>query len=100
MAASNGNGRGAGGKYRVCVYVRKDLVSDFERLRRYVDSSGLSMSGYLLQAALLCSRLGIDDPECADIDGLPVASHATMRPVENKIGLDGEAEDAFNKLFF
>lgn len=51
---------------RVTISVADDLLPEFDALRDFLDAGEISLSRYLVTAAILCQRLGIDDPEHAD----------------------------------
>lgn len=55
---------------RTTISISDDLSADFDALRAFVEAGELSLSRYLITAAVLCMNAGIDDPAAASIGDL------------------------------
>lgn len=94
---------------RTTISVADDLIDEFDELRRWVEAGQISLSRYLITAALLCKRAGIDDPALAQIDNLLWGEmgdpglwepETTAEPSKNgKVTMNADALDALDKLF-
>lgn len=91
--------------------VSSDLEGVYAELQEWVaGNSDLSLSRYLITAAALCQRLGIADPETADINALwageiynPASQYddldAQYTAPQLGVTMDEDAAKAFDKLF-
>lgn len=91
--------------------VSGDLERVYADVQAWVAGSGeMSLSRYLITAAALCQRLGITDPESADINALWTGEiyhspgeydELDERYTESKpeVTLSSDAARAFDKLF-
>lgn len=51
---------------RVTISVSDDLLPAWTAARDWIEAGEISLSRFLVSAAILCQRLGIDDPENAN----------------------------------
>ena len=87
------------GKYKVTLSVSVGLRPDWHQFKRWLrKNSTLSISAYVVQAALLCQRLGIDDPSQADLDGKIITGGCGPQTTESTVTISREARNALDKL--
>jgi hypothetical protein len=61
---------------RTTISISEDLSADFDALAAFADAAGMSISRYLITAAVLCMNAGIDDPAAANVGDLAACDHA------------------------
>ena len=75
-----------------------DLLFEFDEMRADVEADDMSLSRYLVTAALLCHQLGIDDPENPNLDALPVTG-LDLKPRKNgHVSANERAADALDTI--
>lgn len=83
---------------RITISVAADLLSEFDEMRDVVESDGMSLSRYLVAAAILCHQLGIDDPENPNLDALPITG-LDLKPHKNgHVSANERAADALDTI--
>ena len=87
------------GKYKVTLSVSIGLRPQWHQLKRWLrENSDLSISAYVVNAALLCQQLGIDDPSQADLDGKIITGGSAPKTTETTVTMSQEARNALDKL--
>lgn len=63
-------------------------------------NSELKISPYVVEAALLCQRLGITDPSEADLDGMLIISNGNdEQPEDTSVIMSDDTRRLFDNLF-
>jgi hypothetical protein len=96
---------------KVTISVADDLLPEWQALRAWLADEGeLSLSRYVVAAALLCKRLGISNPESAEFGDLlmeDLLNESTWEPPNldtathhnGRVTMDDAAASALDKLF-
>jgi hypothetical protein len=83
---------------RITISVAADLLLEFDEMRRDVETDGISLSRYLVTAAILCHQLGIDDPESPNLDALPAGDLDLGARKNGHVSAGDDVHDALDTM--